>query len=128
MRRLHFAIGLGGVIAFLVTGQLMRHHSPPMSTMTDAVRLMYRSRHLYILAAGLVNLMTGLYCRRHRDGWRRYVQAAGSALLLAAPALLLAAFLVEPNRTIHDPLAWSHDGLYALFGGSMLHLVCGAPR
>ena len=96
--------------------------------MTDAVRLMYRSRHLYILAAGLVNLMLGLYWRRHPDGWRRYVQAAGSALLLAAPALLLTVFLVEPNHTIHDPLAWSHAGLYALFGGSMLQLTCGAPR
>src|SRR5437899_1107560 len=84
MRRLHLIVGVCAVIAFLITGQFMSHHSPPMATMSDSARLMYRSRHIYILAAGLLNLVLGVYFQRHHEGWRRAVQAAASALLLAS--------------------------------------------
>ena len=126
MRRLHLVVGVCAVVAFLITGQLMRHHSPPMATLSDSVRLMYRSRHIYILAAGLLNLVLGVHFQRHREGWRKAVQAAGSALLLASPALLILAFTVEPGRGFHEETLWSHAGLYALFGGSMTHFACGA--
>jgi peptidoglycan/LPS O-acetylase OafA/YrhL len=116
-------VGVAAVAAFLITGQLMRHHTPPMSTLTDSVRLIYRSRHIYILAGGLVNLMLGLYWRRQSRGWRRPVQTAGSALLLLAPALLVVAFAVEPAGGFHEETPWSHAGLYALFAGSMAHLA-----
>jgi len=36
-------------------------HAPPLGALNDATRLLYRSRQLYILAGGLVNLMLGLY-------------------------------------------------------------------
>jgi hypothetical protein len=126
MRRLHLVIGICAVVAFLITGQFMRHHSPPMATMSDSARLMYRSRHIYILAAGLLNLVLGVHFQRHREGWRRTVQAAGSILLLASPALLILAFTVEPGRGFHEETPWSHAGLYALFAGSMAHFACGA--
>lgn len=126
MRRLHLVFGVCAVVAFLITGQFMRHHSPPMATMSDSARLMYRSRHIYILAAGLVNLVFGVHFQRHRGGWRRAVQAAASTLLLASPALLIVAFTVEPGRGFQEETPWSHAGLYALFGGSVAHFACGA--
>jgi hypothetical protein len=125
VRGFHLGVGICTVVAFLVTGQLMRHHTPPMADLTDAARLMFRSRHIYILGAGLVNLVLGVYFERRKGGWRRAIQTAASVLLLAAPVLLIAAFALEPNRGFHEEMWWSHAGLYALFGGSLLHLVSG---
>jgi hypothetical protein len=121
-------VGVAAVIAFLITGQLLRHHTPPMTALTGSVRLMHRSRHLYILAAGLVNLMLGLYWQRRPDRWPFVVQTAGSAFLVLAPILLVLAFAVEPDRGFHEETLWSHAGLYALFAGSMLHLVASAEN
>ncbi len=125
MRRLHLAAGTGAVLIFLITGQLMLHHTPPLATLGDSARLMFRSRHIYILAAGLVNLMLGLYFERHASEWRRAVQTAGSSVLLASPVLLLVAFAVEPGRGFREEMRWSTAGLYLLFGGCMLHLASG---
>ena len=79
MRKLHFILGWLTVIAFLITGQVMRHHAPPLVTMSDTVRLMYRSRHIYVLAAGLLHLMLGIYWRP-LDGWRRRKTKCSKAL------------------------------------------------
>ena len=119
-------VGAAAVVAFLITGQLMRHHTPPMTTLSDSVRLMYRSRHIYILGGGLVNLMLGLYWQPQSPGWRRAVQTGGSALLLLAPVLLAVAFSVEPGGCFREDTLWSRAGLYALFGGSMAHLAASA--
>jgi hypothetical protein len=86
---------------------------------------MYRSRHPYILAGGLVNLVLGLYLQRHAAGWRRVVQAAGSAFLMGSPALLVLAFAVEPGRGFQEEMRWSAAGLYAPFVGSMVHWFAG---
>lgn len=122
MRRLHLWTGLLTVIIFLLTGQFMRHHQPPMTAFTPEVRMLFRSRHIYILTAGLVNLMLGLYLQRP-PGWRGRAQLLGSALLLPSPALLILAFTQEPQRGFQQETMFSHWGLYALFAGSMLHLV-----
>ena len=127
MRRFHLAAGIAAIAGFLITGQFMRHHTPPLAEMSDSVRLMLRSRHIYILGAGLTNLMLGLYFQGRSQAWPRIVQAAGSTLVLASPALLLTAFAVEPSRGLHEALWWSHAGLYALFGGCMLHLASFLP-
>jgi hypothetical protein len=45
-----------------------------MVALSDSARLMFRSRHIYILAAGLVNLVLGVYFERQARGWRRVVK------------------------------------------------------
>lgn len=126
MRRLHLTVGVLTVVTFLITGQFMRHHTPPMATLDETVRLMFRSRHIYILAGGLVNLVLGIYLQRHAPGWRKVVQTAGSALLIASPVLLVLAFIIEPQFGFHGEMLWSHAGLYTLFLGSVGHLASGA--
>ena len=125
MRRSHLWLGVVSVVVFVITGQFMRLHEPPMTALSDGVRLMFRSRHIYILASGLVNLMLGLYMQRHVAGWRAIVQTVGSGLVTASPVLLVAAFAVEPANGLQAEMPWSAGGLFALFGGCMLHLVCG---
>ena len=127
MRRFHFILGWCTLAMFLLTGQLMRHHSPPLITMSDSVRLLYRSRHLYILAAGLLHLTLGLYWQPF-EGWRRRAQSGGSLLLAAAVPLLVAAFFTEPGQQLSRGTPWSHFGLYSLFGGTMLHALGGIKR
>jgi hypothetical protein len=129
MRKLHLAVGVLTVMAFLITGQLMRHHVPAMRTLEDGERLLFRSRHVYILASGLVNLMLGLYLQRWAGAWRTAFQIIGSILLIAAPVLLLLAFHAEPRLGIHAHLWRGAMGLFALFGGCMLHLLSslGSP-
>ena len=123
MRRMHLIIGVLGVIAFLLTGQIMKHHHPRMAELSPEVRMMYVSRHIYLLGASLVNAVLGLYLEVHRQGWRRIVQRIGSLLILVAPILLLMAFMADPRFGMAGR---SWRGLYALialFAGVMTHIV-----
>ncbi len=113
--RLHLAVGLLVIAAFVGTGQYMGHHSPPMAALSDSDRLMFRSRHIYILAGGLVNLVLGVYMRRRPRGWRRIVQAVGSALIIASPALLIVAFVVEPSRRFRGEMPLEFERLVRTF-------------
>jgi hypothetical protein len=128
MRKYHLWVGVLIVVVFLITGQFMRHHDPPMGTLGGSTRLMFRSRHIYLLASGLVNLMIGLYLQRQVEGWRRTIQMVGSGLLVASPALLILAFAVEPEKGFQTEMWWSASGLYALFAGCMGHLVSGIGK
>jgi hypothetical protein len=123
MRRVHLIFGVVSLVAFAATGMVMRLHRPPLTTMSDDVRLMYRSRHIYLLGAGVANLLLGLYMVRSRAGWRRGFQTAGSILFLASPILLGLAFFAEPGNRLSSGLWRSHLGLYALLGGTILHFL-----
>ena len=127
MRRFHLWVGVLTVLAFIITGQFIRHHQPPTPELGNDIRLMLRSRHIYVLASGLVNLMLGLYFEK-RTGWRGGVQMAGSCLLALSPVLLLLAFAVEPGQGFQPEMWRSSAGLYLLFAGSMLHLIGARPR
>src|SRR5262245_60170169 len=96
MRRLHLLVGLAGLAAFLASGQYMARAHDHLRGMDDARRLLFRSTHIYLLFAALLNLALGLYLRTAPAGWRRWLQLAGPVLLLAAPFLLAAGFLTEP--------------------------------
>jgi uncharacterized protein YjeT (DUF2065 family) len=123
MRRGHLIIGLFGVIAFLITGQIMKHHSPTMHLLTPEVRMMYVSRHIYLLGAALVNLVLGLYLKLHPPGWRRALQQMGSVIISLSAGSLLMAFLAEPALGLAGRSWRSYFGLIALFAGVMFHLV-----
>lgn len=124
MKKLHIIYGILVAVAFLLTGQYMRHHNPPMSDLTDAVRLLYRSVHIYILAAALVNLGIGSYYQTRVGRWQRIVQFVGSLLVVIPPVLLLLAFFTEPILTeLQRP--YSRPGVIMLAIGTMLHLISG---
>src|SRR5437667_1291459 len=116
MKKLHLAVGILTLIAFILTGQYLRRVYPGMLGVDDGLRMLLRSRHLYIMLAGAVNAALGLYLSDQARGWRRFVQRLGSLLLLIAPVLLIAAFFRDaPRGSLEAPLA--RFGLYAVFGG-----------
>ena len=125
MRKLHFGVGVTGVVIFLATGQVMERHTPPPGALGESARLLYRSRHIYILGSALVNLMVGLNSLPHSTPWRVRAQAFGSVLLMASPAALTTAFFQETQAGFQREMWWSSAGLYLLFGGALSHLLTG---
>ena len=116
MRTAHLVVGAITVAAFLVTGMILYAHEPPLSSMDWGDRLLFRSRHIYILSAGLANLALGVNYALPGVSWRRAAAVAGSLLALASAPVLFFAFFAEPMAgRLPGPL--SALGLYALFGG-----------
>ena len=128
MKRLHLIFGVLVVLVFLLTGQYMDFQDPKVREMTDeGTRMMFRSRHIYLLLAGLINLGVGVYFTYHRASWRKTLQIVGSVLILLAPLLMTAAFFYEPplkglQRSLTLP------AIVALFAGVFLHLFSGIKQ
>ncbi len=124
LRMAHLVVGAIAVVAFLATGQVMGRLDPPVAEMEWAERLLFRSRHMYILAAGLVNLALGVHYRLPEGAVRKAAATAGSLLVLASALLLFFAFFAEPMAG-RWPGLLSMFGLQAMFGGVLLHtIVC----
>ena len=92
--------------------------------MPDGPRLLYRTRHIFILLSGLLNLGIGAYFTDRIQTWRRTLQLLGSLFIFTASVLFLIAFFYEPHlRDLHTPL--SHWGTYTIATGSVLHVISG---
>ena len=119
MKRFHLIVGLTVIVVFLLTGQYMEYVHNRL--LPDGTRMLYRSRHIYLLLAGLLNLAIGIYLTA-RQGWRRKLQIVGSLLIVFAPGLLLAGFFSEPDKgpeqTMLAPL-----GIFAVALGTLCHLI-----
>jgi len=128
MKLVHLIVGALVLIAFLLTGQYMDYLDVRSGKLGDVTRMMYRSRHIYILLAGLVNLGVGAYFLRRAGGWRKTLQTAGSVLILVAPALMLLAFFSEsgvPGLRRH----FTQPAIIILSVGTLCHAFSGVrPR
>jgi cytochrome bd-type quinol oxidase subunit 2 len=124
---LHATVGVSMLATFLLSGRYMRSHQPPMDSLDPARHAMFTSRHLYLLAVALVNLMLGAYVARAHGRGRRVLQLVGSTLVVLAAVLLATAFLVEAvwgqGRTAASSYGW-----YSLFAGSLLHFLVSLRR
>ena len=124
MKRLHLWVGVVVLFVFLLTGQYMDYLEVRTNALGETARVMFRSRHIYLLLAGLVNVGVGAYFGYRERGWRRGLQLLGSALIVVAPALMLAAFFAEPG----EPGLKRHFTLPAvviLSSGTLLHALSG---
>jgi len=116
--------GMLVVIAFLLTGQYMDKYLNHMAGAPDGLRMLYRTRHIFILLSGLLNLGIAAYVTFHPHFWRRILQVIGSGLIIIASLLFIVAFFYEPKLTnLHTPL--SHWGTYVIVAGTLLHLFSG---
>ena len=120
MKRFHLIIGLTVVVIFLLTGQYMEYVHNRL--LPDGTRMLYRSRHIYLLLSGLLNLILGIYFVPLPRGWRRTIQIVGTILIVLSPGLLLAGFFTEPHKgpeqTMLAPL-----GIFAVALGTLFHLI-----
>jgi hypothetical protein len=124
VKRFHLIFGLLLVIVFLLTGQYMDRFHNHLEGMADGPRMLYRSRHIYILLTGLLHLGVGTYIVERVHQKQRVVQLIGSLMLTIAPILFLFGFFKEPLLTeLNNP--FSQKGVYLVAAGVVLHLLSG---
>ena len=122
MKRFHLIFGLLLFVVFVLTGQYMDRVLHHLQGMPDGPRMLYRSRHIYILLTALLHLGIGSYIQYQTDTIRRALQWAGSLLITIAAVLFLVAFFYEPNLTgLYAPV--TTKGIYLVAAGVLLHLL-----
>ena len=127
MKKAHLIFGVLIVVGFLLTGQYMDKYYNHLDGMPDGPRLLYRTRHIFILLSGLLNLGIGAYFTYRIQPWRRALQLLGSLLIFVASFLFVVAFFYEPNLSdLHTPL--SHWGTYTIAAGAVFHVVSGVRQ
>ena len=122
LKLLHRIFGSIIIIVFLLTGQYMHHYHNHLAGMELGQRMLYRSRHIYILFAGLINIGIGSYFDYYQANWRRALQIVGSVLIAVASLLFVIAFIYEPPITNLDA-PYSRLGIFGIFIGVLLHLI-----
>ena len=128
MRRLHLAVGLIALAAFLASGFFMHLRYDHLRGLDEVTRLLFRSSHIYLLFAALLNLVLGLYSGPGLGRWRAWLRRVGSALVLLAPLLLVLAFLREPWLTGLDR-PYARPAIIGSLAGVLCHLgSCVRPR
>ena len=116
--------GLAVFVIFLLTGQYMDRHFHHLVGMPDGPRMLYRTRHIFILFSGLLNVGIGTYLTHPVARWRTVLQGLGSILIILAPLILILAFFYDTTRgDLRAPL--SHWGIYAIAVGTLFHLFSG---
>src|SRR5215510_14999741 len=121
MKRFHLIFGLTVLVVFLLTGQYMDRVHHHLMYLSDGPRMLYRTRHIFILMSGLVHVGIGSYFRYQLSTTRRALQLAGSVLITVAPILFTIAFFYEPHlEQLHTPLSLA--GTITIAIGTLLHL------
>lgn len=122
----HVIFGFVLFVIFTVTGSYMRADFPDKDVISPELRLLMRSRHIYILFSALIHLAMGVYVRLRTERLMRTVQIAGSTVLALSSGLLVRAWFVETYQlqTFSDI---SRQGIYLSLFGVGLHLIAGIP-
>lgn len=127
MKRFHLVFGLVVLIVFLLTGQYMDRFHNHLEFMADGPRMLYRSRHIFILMSGLLHLGIGTYFTTRLTTTRRALQIIGSVLITIATVLYVIAFFHEPRlEVLQNPL--SLPGTIVIAVGTLLHLFSGLRK
>jgi hypothetical protein len=122
MRRLHLIVGLLGIVAFLLTGQYMDRVHAHLDGMADGPRMIYRSAHIYLLFASLLNVFLGGYFRSAAQRNGRILQWMASAAILVLPVLFLLAFFREPS--VPDLVRpWARPAIYLSLFAVPVHVL-----
>ena len=117
--RLHWIVGLVTLIIFLLTGAYMRHVAD-VPELHNVPRLLFRSRHLFLLLTAVANLALAKSQQVGR------AQQLASALVLVSPVLLLGTFFVDPQRGMHSSPIF-RLAMYGLFVAGVLLAIANRP-
>jgi hypothetical protein len=124
LRSLHLVIGIAGVFVFLGTGQFMDRTLDHLRGMPDGPRALYRSGHIYILFSALLNMLLGAYMTRPTTAAGRWIQYAGSLLLVGALGFFIAGFFIEtPLALVERPMV--RRAIVWSLVGAALHTLVG---
>lgn len=122
MNRLHLTIGLIAVGIFLYTGVYMQTGFPELYLTDEIIRYQYRANHIYLLLAGLLNIVMGIYLTPSPNPWGTFLQRLGSIPMLLGPLLLVYAFFYEAPQGTPER-AVTFFGVVCLLAGTLCHLL-----
>jgi hypothetical protein len=123
----HRWVGLAGVVVFLVSGISMRLAHVDRIPDGDVLHFIFRSRHIYLLFASLLNVAVGLADAPPLIGRGSRIGKAGSMLVLISPILMALGFFLGPLMTQHEN-AFSAFGAYSALLGMVLFSLATWPR
>lgn len=120
----HLIFGIVMFIVFATTGKYMRVDFPDKDLIPQDLRLLMRSRHIYILFSAFIHLMLGVYLQIRPAIWQKVLQYGGSAVLITSSVLLVWAWYVETYQLQHFSDI-SRGGIYLSLTGIGLHILGG---
>jgi hypothetical protein len=119
LRRTHLVVGMLGLVVFVLQGQYMDLVHNHLADMEDGPRMLFRSSHIYLLFASILNIVVGAYLKNGTQLGRPWIQILVSAVLLLAPAALLAGFFLEPHMAdLMRP--YTRPALFVLFATGVI--------
>ncbi|MFL6467167.1 MAG: hypothetical protein ACJ72Z_04330 [Pyrinomonadaceae bacterium] len=121
MKWFHLIFGIALFFVFTQTGTLMRTDFPDKEAIPQDLRLLMRSRHIYILFAALINIVLGLYLQLRPQLVLKVLQILGSIAIAVGSVLLVYAWYVETYGLQHFS-GLSRNGIYTTALGVGLHL------
>ena len=125
LRYFHIVFGILLFVVFLITGQYMAADFPDKEAIPQDLRLLMRSRHIYILFSALIHVVLGVYLTMQKAAWRKAFQGTGSVILTLSSLLFIWAFVAE-TYTHQRFTDISRYSIYASLGGMILHLIGGS--
>jgi hypothetical protein len=118
--RAHWLVGVVALLLFPLAGLYMREVAG-VPQLSDAPRLVFRSRFLFLLLIAVANL--GLSYAKPE----RWMERLASALILLAPIPLIASFFFDPARGVRSS-PWTVNTMRALFLAGLFLAVAHRPR
>ena len=123
----HLILGIVLFFVFTTTGSYMRADFPDKDAIPQELRLLMRSRHIYILFSALIHLVLGAYFQTRSQLPARILQYAGSDFVTGASVLLVWAFVTETYSLQHFSDI-SRYGIYTSLAGVALHALSAIDR
>lgn len=124
MSYFHLIFGLLLFAVFTITGRYMRLDFPDKDAIDQTLRILMRSRHIYILLSSLIHISLGIYLQLRPRTIQKMLQIAGSIMLVLSSTFLFWAFVVE-TYYLQNYSTYSRDGLYLSLAGVGFHLIGG---
>ena len=127
MKRFHLIFGVLVLITFVLTGQYMDRYQQHLRGMADGPRMLFRSRHIFILLSGLLHLGIGTYWQTRAAAAAKALLLIGSLLITSASVFFIVAFIYEPwLERLQGPYA--SVAIYSIAAGTLLHVFSGIKR
>ena len=123
----HLIFGLLLFVVFTQTGAYMRADFPDKEAIPQELRVLMRSRHIYILFSALIHIALGAYFQTRTRVPAQILQYAGSAFLTVASVFLVWAFITETYYLQHFSDT-SRYGIYMSLAGVGLHALSAISR
>lgn len=122
---LHFGLGILFIIHFAITGQLMKSNYFEVKDSDTLVRMMLRANHIYILFAGLINLVLSFTFDNKKPN---FLYLLASIILIFATISLNISFYFDPKENIGNVGSdmgriFTNYSVKGVLAGTALYLV-----